>query len=86
MKRLLIFVLKFYKAAISPYWPGACRYEPTCSEYAQEAISQHGSLGGAWLALRRLARCGPWHAGGFDPVPAPRHSATTPEEIVIRSG
>ena len=86
MKRFLILVLKFYKAAISPYWPAACRYQPTCSEYAQEAIAQHGSFGGVWLALRRLARCGPWHAGGFDPVPAPRTKTTSREQFVTRSG
>lgn len=86
MKRFLIVLLKFYKAAISPYWPGACRYQPTCSEYAQEAIAQHGGLRGIWLALRRLARCGPWHAGGYDLVPEPRHKDTTRKRFVIRSG
>ena len=72
MKRLLILLLRFYKGAISPYWPGACRYEPTCSEYAQQAVAIHGSLGGIWLAVKRLAKCGPWRAGGFDPVPEPK--------------
>lgn len=70
MKRTLLILLRFYRAAISPYWPGACRYDPTCSVYAQEAISTHGSLKGLWLTLKRLATCAPWGRGGYDPVPA----------------
>ena len=62
-------VLRFYKTAISPLLPRACRYEPTCSVYAREAIERYGFARGAVLALRRLARCHPFHAGGFDPVP-----------------
>lgn len=62
-------VLRFYKTAISPLLPRACRYEPTCSVYAREAIERHGMRRGAVLALRRLARCHPFRAGGFDPVP-----------------
>jgi putative membrane protein insertion efficiency factor len=62
-------VLRFYKSAISPYLPRACRYEPTCSVYAREAIERYGLARGAVLALRRLARCHPFRAGGFDPVP-----------------
>ncbi|MBI4220403.1 MAG: membrane protein insertion efficiency factor YidD [Chloroflexi bacterium] len=69
MKRLLITLLRIYKRAVSPYWPGVCRYHPSCSEYAQDAIETHGALRGALLAVRRLARCGPWGAGGYDPVP-----------------
>ena len=62
-------VLRFYKNVISPLLPRACRYEPTCSVYAREAIERHGFSRGAVLALRRLARCHPFRAGGFDPVP-----------------
>ena len=62
-------VLRFYKAAISPLLPRACRYEPTCSVYAREAIERYGLGRGAALALRRLSRCHPFRAGGFDPVP-----------------
>ncbi|MBM3958763.1 MAG: membrane protein insertion efficiency factor YidD [SAR202 cluster bacterium] len=69
MKQTILTLLRLYKAAISPYWPGACRYEPTCSAYATEAVSTHGGLKGSWLAIKRVARCAPWGAGGFDPVP-----------------
>ena len=61
--------LRFYKAALSPYLPRACRYEPTCSVYAREAIERYGLRRGAGLALARLARCHPFRRGGFDPVP-----------------
>ena len=62
-------LLRFYKTAISPFLPRACRFHPTCSDYAGEALVRHGALRGGWLAARRLCRCGPWHSGGFDPVP-----------------
>jgi hypothetical protein len=60
--------LGFYKRWISPALPGACRFHPTCSEYARQAIARHGAFRGAWLALRRLARCHPLGPGGVDPV------------------
>jgi putative membrane protein insertion efficiency factor len=66
---MTVAVLKFYKAAISPFLPRACRFEPTCSVYAREAIERHGFLRGSRLALGRLLRCHPFHSGGFDPVP-----------------
>ena len=62
-------VLRLYKAAVSPLLPRACRYEPTCSVYAREAIERHGLRRGAWLAVKRLARCHPFRPGGLDPVP-----------------
>ncbi|HEY6065133.1 MAG TPA: membrane protein insertion efficiency factor YidD [Thermoanaerobaculia bacterium] len=62
-------VLRFYKAALSPLLPRACRYEPTCSVYAREAIERYGFRRGAGLAVRRLLRCHPFRPGGFDPVP-----------------
>ena len=68
-KRVATAMLGFYKKAISPWLPPACRFEPTCSVYAREAIERHGFARGAALALRRLLRCHPLHAGGFDPVP-----------------
>jgi uncharacterized protein len=61
--------LRGYKRFISPALPPACRFVPTCSEYAAEAVEKHGVLRGGTLAVRRLVRCGPWHPGGFDPVP-----------------
>jgi len=67
--RILSGLLAFYKSAISPWLPRACRYEPTCSVYAREAIERHGALRGSGLALRRLLRCHPFRPGGFDPVP-----------------
>lgn len=68
MKIVLISLLRGYQAVISPWLPPACRYSPTCSEYAIEAIRKYGAVRGSWMAVRRLARCHPFHAGGFDPV------------------
>ncbi len=69
MKKVLIFFLKVYKKGISPYLPNACRFTPTCSEYAMEAISKHGAIKGTMLASYRLLRCNPFCRGGYDPVP-----------------
>jgi conserved hypothetical protein YidD len=67
--RALLGGLRFYRMAISPVRPPCCRYTPSCSAYAVEAIEVHGAARGSWLALRRLLRCHPFHAGGHDPVP-----------------
>jgi putative membrane protein insertion efficiency factor len=67
--RVATAVLDFYKRAISPWLPPACRFEPTCSIYAREAIERYGLARGLALALQRLLRCHPFHSGGFDPVP-----------------
>lgn len=69
MKKSLIALLKAYQYAISPLLGRNCRFFPTCSDYAVEAVSRHGGIKGGWLATRRLCRCHPWHPGGFDPVP-----------------
>ncbi len=73
MRRLLIRLLTapihFYRHYISPLTPPACRFTPTCSQYAIEAIEKHGPVRGLWLALRRLLRCHPWGGSGYDPVP-----------------
>ena len=67
--RSLMAVIGFYRVAISPIRPPACRYAPSCSEYAVDALRTWGLVRGSRLALARLARCHPWHAGGYDPVP-----------------
>lgn len=65
----LLGVVRFYQYCISPFTPPACRYTPTCSQYAVEALRKHGPLKGSWLTIRRLARCHPWGGSGYDPVP-----------------
>ena len=62
-------MIRGYQIALSPYFGTQCRFEPTCSHYAAQAIETHGALRGSWLAVRRILRCHPWHAGGIDPVP-----------------
>ena len=69
MKRLILLLVQFYRSCISPLTPPSCRYYPTCSAYAMEAIERYGARRGAWMALRRILRCHPFHAGGYDPVP-----------------
>lgn len=69
MKAVLIALIKGYRLLLSPWWGRQCRFTPTCSEFAEEAIERHGALQGTWLAMRRVSRCHPWRAGGYDPVP-----------------
>ena len=69
MKKLLIWLVMFYRRNISPRRKPCCRYIPTCSQYALEAIEKYGALKGGWLAFRRILRCNPFHKGGYDPVP-----------------
>ena len=69
MKKVLLALVKFSRVAISPSRPPCCRYIPTCSQYALEAIEKYGALKGGWLAFRRILRCNPFHKGGYDPVP-----------------
>ena len=68
-KKAMLGMIRFYRGAISPYTPAACRFRPTCSVYAQEAIEKYGALKGGGLAVRRILRCNPFHPGGYDPVP-----------------
>ena len=70
MKSLLLLLLRAYKLGISPLLGQRCRFFPSCSEYAQQAIASHGALRGSLLAGKRLCKCHPWHPGGLDPVPA----------------
>jgi uncharacterized protein len=68
-RRLILALLRGYQRALSPALPPSCRFHPSCSQYALEAVGRYGALRGVWLAARRLARCHPFHPGGFDPVP-----------------
>ncbi len=67
--RGLRLVVRGYQRFISPVLPPACRFAPSCSQYAVDALTRHGAVRGSWLALKRIARCHPWHPGGYDPVP-----------------
>lgn len=69
MKILLMGLIRSYQVLISPLLLPACRFQPTCSRYALEAIARFGAIKGSWLAVRRISRCHPWHPGGYDPVP-----------------
>lgn len=69
LSSLLILPIRFYQLCISPLLPSACRFTPTCSQYAIEALRKHGPFRGSWLALRRILRCHPWGGSGYDPVP-----------------
>jgi putative membrane protein insertion efficiency factor len=71
MRVLLIALIRGYQWFISPLLGNHCRFYPSCSQYAREAIERHGAVRGVWLAIQRVARCHPWHPGGVDPVPEP---------------
>ena len=69
VRKSLVGLIRTYGYAVSPLFGPSCRYHPSCSQYAAQAIEAHGIIRGGWLALKRLGRCHPWHDGGFDPVP-----------------
>lgn len=69
MRQLLIIFIKFYRLIFSPFLGRNCRFYPTCSQYAIDALQEHGALGGSVLTVKRLGKCHPWHEGGYDPVP-----------------
>ena len=75
MQRLLVLFVRAYRLLISPFLGQNCRFYPSCSCYAEEAISTHGGIKGSWLTLKRIGRCHPWHAGGIDPVPEPTNKS-----------
>ncbi|HXT45363.1 MAG TPA: membrane protein insertion efficiency factor YidD [Pseudonocardiaceae bacterium] len=79
----LVHLVRFYRRWISPVLPPSCRFYPSCSAYAIEALTVHGVLHGSWLTVRRLLRCGPWHPGGVDPVPPASSSATQAESELL---
>jgi putative membrane protein insertion efficiency factor len=72
MKSVLLALIDGYRLLLSPFFGSQCRFYPSCSSYAREAIDVHGPLRGSWLAIRRISKCHPWHPGGVDPVPPPR--------------
>ena len=80
--RLLIGLVRAYRVAISSWTPPTCRFTPTCSTYAIEAIGKHGAVRGGWLTLRRIGRCHPWGGHGFDPVPDARDETTLTDGTV----
>ncbi len=69
MRRILIFGVRAYQVGLGPLLPASCRYYPSCSAYAIEALERHGALRGSWLSMRRILRCHPFRPGGYDPVP-----------------
>ncbi len=85
MKYLLIGLLRVYRAVISPLYGDVCRYYPSCSAYALEAVTVHGAVKGTWLAARRLGSCHPWAAGGYDPVPGTPAAAAWAAEQALKT-
>ncbi|QUR69485.1 membrane protein insertion efficiency factor YidD [Mycobacterium spongiae] len=71
--RVLIFLVQNYRHMVSPLRPASCRFVPTCSQYAVDALTEYGVIRGGWLTVARLAKCGPWHRGGWDPIPERPH-------------
>ncbi len=74
MRRLLTLLITLYQLCLSPFLGNRCRFYPTCSSYAKEALEEHGVIKGSQLSLKRLAKCHPWHEGGVDPVPPCPHN------------
>jgi len=81
VKELILFLIRAYQVLLSPLLGPSCRFEPSCSRYTMTCVETHGAVRGSWLGLRRLARCHPFHPGGFDPPPLPR----SPAESAVRA-
>ena len=81
MKRFLLVSIRLYQLSLRPWLGHQCRFYPSCSDYAAQAIQAHGSLRGGWMAVRRVLRCHPWHAGGLDPVPNSLGTATSCRDL-----
>lgn len=79
LRGVLLGLIRGYQLLVSPFLGGNCRYQPSCSEYAREAIARHGALKGGALAVRRIGRCHPWGGSGYDPVPRPKDAAGEPQ-------
>ncbi len=86
LARLLLTGIAAYRRVVSPLLPARCRFAPTCSAYAAEAVAVHGAVRGGWLAVRRIGRCHPFHRGGHDPVPPTRSVSGTIVPTPLRSG
>jgi putative membrane protein insertion efficiency factor len=71
--KCLLFLIRIYQCCVSPMLGSNCRFYPSCSQYALEAVQSYGAIKGSWLAIRRIGRCHPWHPGGYDPVPTVKH-------------
>ena len=82
MKKILVSLIRGYRYAISPLIGANCRFHPTCSSYAIQAIERFGVIKGCWLTIRRILRCHPWHSGGYDPVPKKKNSPAPEEQSV----
>jgi putative membrane protein insertion efficiency factor len=78
--RAVVYVIQLYRHMISPLRYPSCRFTPTCSQYAVEALTEFGLMRGGWLSLVRLAKCGPWHRGGWDPIPERPDAASAPPQ------
>ncbi|WP_239671978.1 membrane protein insertion efficiency factor YidD [Mangrovibacillus cuniculi] len=74
MKKIIVFIFRFYQKVLSPLKPPTCRFYPTCSHYGVEAVQRFGALKGTWLTIKRIGKCHPFHPGGIDPVPEKKES------------
>ncbi|RIV20143.1 membrane protein insertion efficiency factor YidD [Alicyclobacillaceae bacterium I2511] len=82
MRKWVVYLIRLYQRWISPMSPPHCRFVPSCSHYAVEAVDRFGVLHGGWLSMKRIIKCGPWHPGGIDPVPKKRTDASVTQQKV----